>query len=158
MEQLHKHLMRESALYRAWQRNHPFSQIVHWGIFMIVALSFTYSIGSAVDTGPSLVATPYMAVTRPTQAEVVASPSEVEEIEYIQETVPAAQVIIGDRITVTSNLNVRELPNGAKTGEQTVEAVGEVIGGPVPLSGHLWWNVDFDTGEDGWVAEDYIAK
>ncbi|OFZ74088.1 MAG: hypothetical protein A3K03_10040, partial [Bdellovibrionales bacterium RIFOXYD1_FULL_44_7] len=37
-------------------------------------------------------------------------------------------------------------------------ALGTVIGGPTNAGGYNWWNINYDTGADGWSAEDYLVK
>ena len=65
-----------------------------------------------------------------------------------------------DRIKVetgdSSKLNVRVAPNTSILGQQGNGVQGTLITGPVYLNNLWWWNVDFDSGEDGWVAEDYL--
>ena len=74
--------------------------------------------------------------------------------------IPAANVRrlnnIGDKIQVTGTFNVRQTPAGTVLGTQSLGARGTVIGGPTnaSLSGTIftWYDIDFDTGADGWVA------
>ena len=67
---------------------------------------------------------------------------------------------INDRITVNTGntelaLNVRTTANGTITGQQLTGAVGTVIGGPQSVGVHTWWQVNFDSGVDGWVASGF---
>ena len=66
----------------------------------------------------------------------------------------------GDRVQIAtgdgSNLNIRATANGALLGQQTDNALGTVIGGPVAAGGYNWWNINFDSGIDGWAAEDFL--
>lgn len=60
-------------------------------------------------------------------------------------------------------LNVREEPSAEKggpiLGQQANFNSGKVLAGPRnTANGATWWQVDFTTGIDGWVFEDYIAK
>ncbi|MFA6161789.1 MAG: endo alpha-1,4 polygalactosaminidase, partial [Patescibacteria group bacterium] len=68
---------------------------------------------------------------------------------------------LNDRIQVSSGpLNVRATAatTGTLLGTQATGVLGTVIGGPTASGGYNWWNVNFDTGVDGWVAEDYLVK
>ena len=67
---------------------------------------------------------------------------------------------IGDRVRVTTALlNIHSTPSlsGAVLGMQSLDAQGTVIGGPATADGYTWWQVDFDTGVDGWAAENWLA-
>ena len=66
---------------------------------------------------------------------------------------------INDRVQVNATfVNVRATANGTLLGTQTTNALGTVIGGPTNTGGYNWWNINFDTGFDGWSAEDYLVK
>lgn len=64
---------------------------------------------------------------------------------------------IGDQIQVTGTFNVRQTPAGTILGTQSLGSRGVVIDGPTvaTLSGttFTWWNIDFGSGADGWVAD-----
>ncbi len=66
----------------------------------------------------------------------------------------------GDTITVNtgdgSNINIRATANGTLLGQQPDSALGTVVGGPVTTGSFVWWNIDFNSGVDGWAAEDFI--
>ena len=55
-------------------------------------------------------------------------------------------------------LNVRSSPStaGALLGTQAINAQGTIIGGPTIADGYTWWNVNFDSGADGWAVENYL--
>jgi hypothetical protein len=65
---------------------------------------------------------------------------------------------IGDRVITTSILNVRATAStaGALLGNQPVGTAGTVISNVVAGSGFYWWSINFDSGVDGWVVEDYL--
>ena len=66
---------------------------------------------------------------------------------------------INDRVQVSSGpLNVRSTANGTLLGTQATNALGTVIGGPTNAGGYNWWNINYDSGVDGWSAEDYLIK
>src|SRR5437899_5376921 len=52
--------------------------------------------------------------------------------------------------------NVRDAPGGVRLGSQPANAVGTVIKGPVSAAGGRFWDVDFDSGPDGWVNENEL--
>ena len=72
---------------------------------------------------------------------------------------PSTKFQINDRVQVTASLNVRSTPStsGTLLGTQTTGALGTVIGGPVNANGFNWWNVNYDTGADGWSVEDFLV-
>jgi len=66
--------------------------------------------------------------------------------------VKIAKVNTGDG----SRLRVRDQA-GTQLGLQQDGASGTVNGGSISRGGYTWWNVDFGSGTDGWVAEDFIT-
>lgn len=66
--------------------------------------------------------------------------------------------IIGSRLQTTQSASVKSSP-GVRTslGLQLMGALGTVVGGPVSLSSHLWWQIDFASGPDGWVTDDMLT-
>jgi hypothetical protein len=65
---------------------------------------------------------------------------------------------LNQRVAVSSGpLNVRATANGTLLGTQVTTALGTVTGGPVYTNALWWWNVNFDSGVDGWAAEDYMT-
>ncbi|MDO8742560.1 MAG: Ig-like domain-containing protein, partial [bacterium] len=67
---------------------------------------------------------------------------------------------LNDRVQSTATLNVRTTPSttGTLLGSQSTNALGTIIGGPTNSGGFNWWNVNYDTGVDGWSVEDYLVK
>jgi hypothetical protein len=43
-------------------------------------------------------------------------------------------------------------------GEQALSVLGTVIGGPTNSNDFNWWNINYDSGVDGWSVEDYLVK
>jgi Bacterial Ig domain len=72
-------------------------------------------------------------------------------------TPPTASFKVGDRVTVSTDpsLRVRSTPNTAVAplGTQLYQALGTVVGGPVNGEGFTWWQIDYDSGVDGWSIE-----
>lgn len=56
----------------------------------------------------------------------------------------------------TLAVNVRDGANGNVIGTQNNGSTGTIQGGGNSAGGYYWWNVDFDSGTDGWVAEDFL--
>jgi hypothetical protein len=65
---------------------------------------------------------------------------------------------VGSRVATTDAVRVRSAGGLAtKTyGVQKAGAQGSITGGPVTLDNYTWWNVNFDSGKDGWVAGTYL--
>src|SRR3989344_6519852 len=65
---------------------------------------------------------------------------------------------INNRVEVSSGpLNIRQTANGALLGQQSTGAQGTVIGGPTFANSLWWWNINFDSGVDGWATEEYLT-
>lgn len=66
----------------------------------------------------------------------------------------------GSRVRVVvgagSNLNVRAAAAGAVVGSQQDGAQGSIVAGPQTANGVNWVQVNFDTGVDGWVAQQFL--
>jgi hypothetical protein len=75
---------------------------------------------------------------------------------------PVVTYAIGDRVELSANTNVRS--SGALTatllGAQLALAKGTIIGGPVGKDANniTWWQLDYDTGVDGWCGQDNFVK
>jgi hypothetical protein len=69
---------------------------------------------------------------------------------------PIAKFKVGDNVVTTAKVNVRKAAGGGSVGKQALGAVGVVAGGPQTVSTTIWWNINFTTGADGWVAEPYL--
>jgi hypothetical protein len=72
----------------------------------------------------------------------------------------------GDRVKVSGTgtyLNVRSSPSatGAILGTQADGMSGTIVANTSNgsyIDGYYWWNVNFDSGADGWVAQSYLSK
>ncbi len=71
---------------------------------------------------------------------------------------PSTKFVIGNRVKANANINVRATANSTGTllGTQTTGALGTVTAGPTAQGGFNWWNVNYDSGVDGWSAEDFL--
>jgi hypothetical protein len=64
---------------------------------------------------------------------------------------------IAARIRIKNNANVRDNPAGTVIGQQLIGQEGTAVAGPQQASNITWWQVDFDTGVDGWVDERFMV-
>lgn len=66
---------------------------------------------------------------------------------------------VGDRVKVISALNVRGSASvtGALLGTQAINSSGTVLSGGASADGYYWWNINYDTGVDGWSAENLVT-
>ena len=75
---------------------------------------------------------------------------------------PSTKFIINDRVQATASVQVRSTPAGTSLGTQSTGMLGTVVGGPtyaqLSETNYWWWNINFDSGVDGWVAEDFLLK
>ena len=63
---------------------------------------------------------------------------------------------IGSRIALIKNANVRQSASlsGVLLGTQATGATGTIIRGPILADNITWWEVNYDTGADGWSGVD----
>ncbi len=69
-------------------------------------------------------------------------------------------LVIGARVQITANLNVRSNASitASKLGFQATGALGTITGGPITANGYTWWNINYDTGVDGWSIAPYLSN
>ena len=66
---------------------------------------------------------------------------------------------MGDIVHVrVADTNVRVEPNGAIVETQSPSVRGDVVAGPTYAGGYWRWKVDFASGADGWVAEEFLEE
>ena len=75
----------------------------------------------------------------------------------------STKFVSNDRIATTDILNVRSSPSASASllGSQALGALGTVSvnsSNGVSADGYYWWNVNYDTGVDGWSVENYLVK
>jgi hypothetical protein len=71
-----------------------------------------------------------------------------------------SQFQIGARVKATANINVRSKPTNAKKNvlcTQPAGSLGSIVGGPTVAAGYTWWNVNYDSGCDGWSVQNYLT-
>jgi chitodextrinase len=73
---------------------------------------------------------------------------------------PSTVFTMGDRVQTTWKVTIRSTPSnsGTASGTQLKGATGRVVGGPVYSNLQWWWQIDFDSGVDGWVAQGKLKK
>jgi parallel beta-helix repeat protein len=73
---------------------------------------------------------------------------------------PSTMFAMGDRVQTTWKITVRSTPSnsGAASGTQLKGAIGRVVGGPFYSNLQWWWQIDFDSGVDGWVPQGKLKK
>lgn len=71
-----------------------------------------------------------------------------------------ATISINSRVKTTDRVRVRNVAGteSKSLGTRQVGDPGTVVSGPVSVGQYVWWNVNFDSGKDGWVASDYLTK
>ncbi|OGF82717.1 hypothetical protein A3B18_00370 [Candidatus Giovannonibacteria bacterium RIFCSPLOWO2_01_FULL_46_13] len=65
---------------------------------------------------------------------------------------------VGENIIVIARVfNVRAEADGKILRERNYGAKGVIAAGPV-MRGRVWWKINFENGESGWVAESFLKK
>jgi hypothetical protein len=74
---------------------------------------------------------------------------------------PSSSLTIGSRVRTTLPTFVRDAADGNVLATQPVGALGTVVGGPRTQIWQgqtiLWWQIDYDTGLDGWSTGDRLV-
>ncbi len=72
---------------------------------------------------------------------------------------PSTTFKVGQRVQATSNLNIRSSASisASLLGTQDSGALGTIISGGQSSDGYYWWNVNYDSGVDGWSVETYLS-
>ena len=70
-----------------------------------------------------------------------------------------SKFVIGDTVQATASINVRGTPGGTLLYTQPMDALGTVIAGSTQTpNGVIWWQIDYDSGTEGWSGEDNLVK
>lgn len=75
-------------------------------------------------------------------------------------TVPSStRFAVGQRVQASANINVRSVASatGLLLGTQSTGALGTIVSGGTSVDGFYWWNVNYDSGVDGYSVEDYLV-
>ncbi len=72
----------------------------------------------------------------------------------------AATLATGYRVVATTTSTPLTAPGGTESplGSQRIGTLGTIMDGPVATGAFQWWNVDFETGADGWVTDQDIDQ
>ena len=72
---------------------------------------------------------------------------------------PTYTYAYADAIFARYTTEVWERPgaDSVKLGMQEQGAHGTIVGGPIDSGGHLWWQIDYASGHDGWTLESQIT-
>ena len=68
---------------------------------------------------------------------------------------------VGQQVQVTGDtVNVRSTPStsGIVSGQQSLGAIGTVVAGSTYADAYQWWNINFNSGSDGWAVENYLTN
>lgn len=81
-------------------------------------------------------------------------------LQNVRSTPSATGLAIGARIKTTDYLNVRTSASltAPTLGVQSINAMGTITVGPTTANGYTWWNVDYDSGPDGWSVQNWMVK
>ena len=76
-----------------------------------------------------------------------------------QPTSQPTTIAVGARVQTTNRLNVR---SGASVSAkrlctQSLGAPGTIVGGPIQSQNHTWWQINYDSGCDGWSSGLHLA-
>jgi len=71
---------------------------------------------------------------------------------------PPAPFTVGEAVSTDGVTNVRDNPDGNLVGTQKQGATGNILAGPVMVSGNAvtWYQVSFATAPSGWVGADML--
>ncbi len=73
---------------------------------------------------------------------------------------PSTKFTLGGRVQTIEKVNVRSAPlsSGTVLGTQPKASQGGIVGGPWYWNQQWWWQINFDNGTDGWVAQGKLKK
>jgi Fibronectin type III domain len=73
---------------------------------------------------------------------------------------PSTRFTIGDRVQTIEKTNVRSEPskNGTILGTQPKGTSGVIVGGPWYWNLKWWWEIEYDTGPDGWSVQGKLKR
>lgn len=111
-----------------------------WSLVLWIIL--LYALGTALDRVPkNIQARTGIDIFHP-----------IESVRHVGEL--SALTPLGTRVATITGTDVFSAPmQGTLIGFQPSEVLGKLRGGPETVQDARWWDVDFETGPDGWVAE-----
>jgi hypothetical protein len=62
---------------------------------------------------------------------------------------------VGKMVVMRADLNLCRIPdvNACDIGRAAAGEMGTIVEGPVPSGEHWWWEVEFQDGRAGWIAQ-----
>ena len=75
-------------------------------------------------------------------------------------SVPPPTYVVGARVQTSKTVNVRASGTltGTLLGTQASGVAGTIVAGPVLADGFTWWQINYDSGVDGWSGEDNLTS
>ncbi|MDB5238945.1 MAG: glycoside hydrolase family 5 [Candidatus Parcubacteria bacterium] len=73
----------------------------------------------------------------------------------------ASTFSIGERVYIVNTLRVHKIPSNSTdsiVGAHPAGSFGTIISGPKVTSAYTWWQVDYDSGADGWSASNWLFR
>lgn len=62
-------------------------------------------------------------------------------------------------VKATRQVSLSTIPGGTRVlGKEPKGSGGEVTAGPRLIAGVVWWKIDFEAGNEGWVREKYLER
>ena len=126
--------------------------------------SYTYTVAAYDNAGNTSAQSASVSVTTPASG---TTPTTTTPTTPSTPSTPSStSFTIGEEVETTATVNVRTSPSGTpsgsrqwgeQTGLQREGAIGTIVAGPETGSGYTWWQVNFTSGPDGWVAQNYLA-
>ncbi len=128
-----------------------------WSTTNAASVTITPGLGSVAPSGSTSV----NPVTTTTYTITATGAGGTDTASVAVTVVISSAFSIGDRVATNNITNVRGTPNGNPFPQpQPVGALGIVRGtsadNPIFAGTHWWWNIDYDTGFDGWSAEELL--
>ena len=120
------------------------------GVYLIMAVAYDLS-GNHTASSPVLVTVQNGSASNPSPTPTPAPTP----------TPSPSSFPLGSTIQTTTLLNVRSSPAltlSNSVGTQSSGSIGTVLSGPIASSGYDWYQVNFATGIDGYVAGSYIVR
>ncbi len=70
----------------------------------------------------------------------------------------STKFVTGQRVQTTASLGVRAIASvsGTLLGTESIGSLGTIISGGTSADGFFWWNVNYDSGINGYSAEDFL--
>lgn len=135
------------------------SSTLSWSVSGATSLSINQGVGTVSGTSRSVSPTQTTTYTLTATNSSGSNTSQVT-VNVSQPIQTSTKFTPGARVQTSSNLNVRSSASAGATllGTQSLGALGTVVSGGVQADGFFWWNINYDSGVDGWSVEDYLQS